>query len=154
MMTRSQKIELMGKTGEKIVANLLQEKGHKVKYSINNFDSEKDFLVDGKTVEVKTEQPYVLADSLSFRKKQLKKCKEVDVLYFVTVPALFRKDYKYNGKIFEVDTKSFSYKEYKTKSGIEMIALPIEQPAIKIVGECSDEEKRELLRYADSDYSR
>ena len=154
MMTRARKIELMGKTGEKIVANFLQEKGHKVKYSIDNFDTKKDFLMDDKTVEVKTLQPYVLANSLSFRKKQLKKCKEVDVLYFVNVPALFKREYKYNGKIFEVDTKHFSYKEYTTKSGIEMIALPIEQPAVKIVGECSDEEQRELLRYADSDYAR
>ena len=85
-MERHQAIDILGRTGEKIIANMLIELGLNVQESIDHFDREKDFLVDGKKVEVKTEQPYVLMNCFSFRENQLRKCRSVDVLYFVSIP--------------------------------------------------------------------
>jgi hypothetical protein len=153
-MDRNQAIDILGRTGEKIIANMLIELGLKVQESIDHFDSQKDFLVDGKTVEVKTEQPYVLKDSFSFRENQLRKCKSVDVLYFVSIPPLFKKDYKWGGWIFRAEPQNFKYSTYTTKTGMRMVAVPIEQSAMIPVKKMNDLEIAELLKYASSAYAR
>lgn len=151
-MDRKTAIEFLGKTGEKIVANYLTEMGQKVQHSIDNFDREKDFLVDGKKVEVKTEQPYVLKNAISIRDTQLNKCRSVDCLYFVLVPPLINREYKWGGVILKVDPKTFQYKAYTTKLGTKMVEIPIDQPAVELVKNLSDDEKKELLKYAISAY--
>ena len=103
--------EILGKTGEKIVSNYFQRQRMIVEHSIDNFDREKDLIVEGKNVEVKTMQPYVYKNAFSFKKNQLKKCKSVDRFVIVSVPPLINVKYKYGGKIFEV-TSNFSYFEY------------------------------------------
>lgn len=147
-------IEILGKTGEKIIANMFSSAGLKVEYSIDNFDRHKDFIVEGKTVEVKTEQPYVLKNAISIRDTQLKKCKSVDHLFFVSVPPLFDKNYKWGGCILKVDPKTFKHSSYTTKFGTKMIQIPIEQPAVEKVRNLTKEEIDELMKYAISAYSR
>lgn len=146
--------ELLGKTGEKIIANELSKMGFVVEHSINNFDSEKDFLVDGKKIEVKTEQPYVMKNSITIRETQLKKCQNVDLLFFVTVPPLMRENYKWGGWIFRVDPKSFVYEKYTTKKGIKMVSISILQDAVIPIRELTLLEKNELKKYAISDYAK
>ena len=153
-MDKKTAIEFLGKTGEKIVANELNKLGKKVEHSINNFDSEKDFLVDGFKVEVKTEQPYVMKNCISIRKTQLRKCRGVDKLYFVLVPPLMKPNYKWGGWLMEVDPNFTVSETYVTKFGTEMVSIPIEQEAVVPLRRLSTEENRELLKYAQSAYSR
>lgn len=153
-LSHKMKIELLGKTGEKIIANELSKQGFVIEHSINNFDSEKDLLVNGKKIEIKTEQPYVLKNSITIRETQLKKCRSVDFLFFVTVPPLIKRDYKWGGWIFQVDPKSFVYEKYTTKSGIKMISISILQDAVTPVRELDFTEKNELKKYAVSDYAK
>lgn len=153
-MNRQQAIEFLGKTGEKIIANLLNAEGLRVEYALNNYDKEKDFLVDGKKVEVKTEQPYVMKNAISIRDTQVRKCRSVDVLYFVTVPPLFNRSYKWGGWIFRVEPENFTYKPYVTSFGVSMVAIPIEQDAVIPIRELTKDEINELMRYAQSAYSR
>lgn len=153
-MNRQQAIEFLGKTGEKIIANMLNAEGLRVEYALNNYDREKDFIVDGKKVEVKTEQPYVKKNAISIRDTQVRKCKSVDVLYFVTVPPLFDKSYKWGGWIFRVEPQAFKYSPYVTSFGVSMVAIPIEQEAVIPIRQLNKEEIDELMRYAQSAYSR
>lgn len=153
-MNRQQAIEFLGKTGEKIIANMLNAEGLRVEYALNNYDREKDFIVDGKKVEVKTEQPYVKKNAISIRDTQVRKCRGVDVLYFVTVPPLFDRRYKWGGWIFRVDPQTFKYDPYVTSFGVSMVAIPIEQEAVIPIRELNKEEIDELMRYAQSAYSR
>lgn len=146
-------IEFLGKTGEKIIANMLNEEGRKVQYALNNFDSEKDFLIDDNiTVEVKTQQPYVLKNAFVIKHTQLHKCRSVNELYFISVPPLFKKDYKWGGIIFKVNPSKFITKQYTSKNGIKMIEIPIEQESVEIIRKLTNEELNELSKYTTSAY--
>ncbi len=147
-----ERISILGRTGEKIFSNFMRSQGKNLVESIDNFDSEKDYIVDGKTVEVKTEQPFVSMNSFSFRPNQLMKCRRVDELYFVTVPPLMDPKYRHGGKIFYADPKKFRHREYTTRAGRKMILIPIEQEAVKEVYSMTKVEINELLKYAKSDY--
>jgi hypothetical protein len=153
-MDRNQAIDILGRTGEKIIANMLIELGLNVQESIDHFDREKDFLVDGKKVEVKTEQPYVLKNCFSFRENQLRKCRSVDVLYFVSIPPLYQPDYKWGGWIFRAEPQNFSFSTYTTKFGTRMVSVPIDQPALIPVKKMREEEIQQLLKYASSAYAK
>ena len=50
----------LGEIGEKIVANYMNRQGCIVEQSLDPFDSQKDMKIDGKSLEVKTQVPYVL----------------------------------------------------------------------------------------------
>lgn len=153
-MDKKTAIELLGKTGEKIVANELVREGLKVEHSINNFDSEKDLVVDGFKIEVKTEQPYVLKNCISIRKNQLKKCRNVDALFFVLVKPLMRPNYKWGGWLMRVEPNFEIGETYKTKFQTEMVSIPIEQKSVIPLRKLTDEENEELLKYAQSAYSK
>jgi hypothetical protein len=153
-MDRKTAIEFLGKTGEKIVANHFVKNGEIVEHSLNNFDSEKDFLIGGKKVEVKTEQPYVKKNSITIRQNQIKKCRNVDLLIFVTVPPLFNMNYKWGGYMFNVDPKNFICENYQTKSGTAMTSISIEQESVSVIRKLTDEEVSELVKYAQSAYTK
>ncbi len=146
------KQENLGIMGEKLVRNLMMRAGRLVEDSLNLFDSQKDFVVDGLTCEVKTEQPYVLKNCFSFRKNQLTKCRTVDQLYIVSVPPLARPTYEHGGKVFSVEPKLFEQISYRTKSGLEMIGIPINQKSVQCVYTMTSEEKSQFMRYAESEY--
>lgn len=158
-MDRKEMIQYLGKTGEAIVRNHLTSKGVRIIDSIDQFDSTKDFIVLDKDdrkyrIEVKTEQPYVLKDWFSFATNQLKKCVNADVVYFVSVPPLIRKDYEYGGKLFCVLPKQdpFQYHRYQMKSGKRMIGIPIKQDPVKYIRDLTKEELKVLTRYLFTDY--
>lgn len=151
-MIREEKMNELGLMGEKIVINMLNEQGRKVKTSVDKYDSEKDLVIDGQyKAEVKTQVPFIMKNSFSFKPNQLKKCRGVDELYFVSVPAGRHND-KWAGWIFKADPKSFVTEEYKTKDGRDMLLIHREQPALKPILKMSDEDIKELVKYSVSGY--
>ena len=151
-MTKEELMNELGLAGEKIVINMLSGKSYRIESSINKYDSEKDLMVDGQyKVEVKTQVPFIMKNSFTFKPNQLRKCRSVDVLYFVSVPAPRHTD-KWAGWIFRVEPKNFVTTTYRTKDGREMILINREQPALIPVKKMSDEEARELQKYTVSEY--
>ena len=151
-LTTQDKIQEMGLTGEKIIINMLSKKGFKVESSIDKFDKHKDILVDGKyTVEVKTQCPLVKFDSFTFRNNQLKKCQNVDVLFFISVPHPKFKHYS-DGWIYRVIPNMFEYKNWQDKTGSTRILIPIKQDFVKPEIKCTDKEIFELQKYITTGY--
>ena len=151
-MNKKELMNELGLAGEKIVINMLSGEGCRIESSINKYDSEKDLMVDGQyKVEVKTQVPFIMKNSFTFKPNQLHKCRSVDVLYFVSVPAPRHTD-KWAGWIFRVEPKNFVTTTYRTKDGREMILINREQPALIPVKKMSDEEARELQKYTVSEY--
>ena len=151
-MNKEELMNELGLAGEKIVINMLSGEGCRIESSINKYDSEKDLMVDGQyKVEVKTQVPFIMKNSFTFKPNQLRKCRSVDVLYFVSVPAPRHTD-KWAGWIFRVEPKNFVTTTYRTKDGREMILINREQPALIPVKKMSDEEARELQKYTVSEY--
>jgi hypothetical protein len=151
-MTKEELMNELGLAGEKIVINMLSGEGCRIESSINKYDSEKDLMVDGQyKVEVKTQVPFIMKNSFTFKPNQLRKCRSVDALYFVSVPAPRHTD-KWAGWIFRVEPKNFVTTTYRTKDGREMILINREQPALIPVRKMSDEEARELQKYTVSEY--
>ena len=152
VMTADEMRQEMGLTGEKIVSNMLNSLGLRVEHAINKFDNKKDFVVDGRSVEVKTQTPNVMKDCFSFRSNQLQKCKNVDVLYIVTVPHPKFKHFS-DGKIYRIDTEKFRHYNYTTRNGIQMVGIPIRQEAVIFVKDLEPEEVAELKKYIITDYN-
>lgn len=150
MLQYDKKNEL-GLMGEKIVQGYLSKKGSIIEPSINKFDNRKDMICDGKSVEVKTQIPFIFANSLSIKDDQIRKCRSVDELYFVTVPSS-GKYYKWSGWIFKVLSKTFVVKNYTTKLGVKMKLIPIDQPSVIPVEKINDDHIAELMKYTSSGY--
>ena len=152
-LTREQKIEILGKIGEKYVGNYLAE-NRKVQFSLDNFDSEKDLMSDDKTVEVKVGTPYITEGAIAFKKSQLTKCRSVDEFYFVTIPAP-KYDYRWSGWLFRIEN-NFRYKVRNiTRSNgwiDEMVLVPIEQDAVIPIFKVEDSVINEMMKYTTSKY--
>lgn len=148
------KTDALGETGEKIVRNYLATKGFIITDTIDVYDSTKDFDAEkgGKTysVEVKTQVPFVTKNSFTVPKKQFGKFKSVDMIIFVTVPP--EKPYEHGGKIFAVRPKKVKTEFYTTKSGLEMILVPIKQPGIKFLRNLTSQEISLLMRHKTTFY--
>jgi hypothetical protein len=153
-MTREEKMNELGLMGEKVVTNMLNRlnPGLVIEHSVNKFDSEKDMLVDGKKVEVKTESPYVFKDCFSFRPNQLRKCRNVDVLYIVSVPHVKFKHHS-DGWVYRLVPSDYRTFTYRTKFNVEMIGIPIRQEAVIPVYKMTDEEITELMKYSNTEYT-
>jgi len=155
-MTTEQKIEALGLIGEKYVANYLAENNRVVKHSLDKFDSRKDLLVDGtKTVEVKTGVPFISERAFAIHRAQLDKCRYVDELYFVTIPAFkFKSDL--TGWLYSVEPKTFKCKTKKVPRGDgtfrEMLLIPIEQDAVTRIHKIDDYAINEMMKYNTSKY--
>lgn len=151
-MIKEEKMNELGLMGEKIVINMLNEQGRKVKTSIDKYDSEKDLVIDGNIkAEVKTQVPFIMKNSFSFKPNQLRKCRGVDELYFVSVPAGRHGD-KWEGWIFKADPKNFITEKYRTSDGRDMLLINREQEALTPIMKASDEDIRELKKYSVSGY--
>ena len=153
ILTREQKIEILGKIGEKYVGNYLA-KNRKVQFSLDNFDSEKDLMADDKTVEVKVGTPFITEGAIAFKKSQLTKCRSVDEFYFVTIPAP-KYDYRWSGWLFRIEN-NFRYKVRNiTRSNgwiDEMVLVPIEQDAVIPIFKVEDSVINEMMKYTTSKY--
>jgi hypothetical protein len=163
---RKNKISRLGEIGEKIIRNMFSSQGLVVEDSLDVYDSTKDMtvyreeldevsftlVVNKLTIEVKVCTPYVHKKAVTLRKKQLKKCREVDELYFITVPHKTLA-YKYSGWILKIDPKTFEYEEYTQDDKREplgyrkMIAIKIGQPATTRIRELTEVELEQLLKY-------
>lgn len=152
-MTREEKMSELGLMGEKVVTNMLNRlnPGLVIEHSINKFDNEKDMLVDGKKVEVKTESPYVFKNCFSFRPNQLRKCRNVDVVYIVSVPHIKFKHFA-DGHVYRLIPSEFKTIEYTTRFGVKMIGIPIRQEALFPVYKMSEDEISELMKYSNTEY--
>lgn len=150
-LTHNQCIEILGKTGEKIISNFFSKIGKVVEHSINNFDSTKDMTVDGQKIEVKTQVPFVMKNAFTFKKNQLKKCLGVDKVIFVSVPNSIVSHYS-AGKVYEIESSKLKYNFYITKDGRDMILIDINQPDMKELFQMSIDECKELQKYTVSSW--
>lgn len=177
-----EKIERIGQVGEKIVRNYLNKiKGVSVEDSTNLYDSKKDLtieieieedelddesasirtfyrnelgvLLEIKTGEIKTCTPYFTEQSLSIREKQLNKCRNVDDLFFVTIPSIKYKS-EYAGWILKVEPKTFRTWKYsksdpKEPGGIRyMRGIKFDQPSVTKLRQLYKSEIRDLLVFS------
>lgn len=142
---------LLGMIGERIVASILRKNGHLVEESLNVFDTEKDMLVDGNPVEVKTQVPYVIEDSFAVFPSQLPKLKSCHRVYYVSVPTRIADDLA--GCIFELDMHG-DVKAHRTRrhDGTEVVCFPRRQNAMKLIGRITDEAILKQLRYLSTSY--
>lgn len=151
MMDHNQKMDALGRMGEKIVVNYLSKQGYVVEESIDHFDSNKDLTASGNTVEVKTQVPFIMERAFTIKENQLRKCRGVDILYFVCVPAP-SKPFKWEGWLFKADPKTFKTRTRKTKDGRNMVLIDIEQDALEPVEKLTDSHIEQLKKYTVSKY--
>lgn len=143
----------LGRAGETIVMNHFSRSGSIVESSVNQFDAQKDMVIDGnKKIEVKTQVPFVKKDAFTFKQNQLKKCLEADELYFVSVPNRKMEHYS-AGKVYRADPKKMRYDSYKTQDGREMIVIPIQQEALVEAFEMTEQERELLQSYSVSKWN-
>jgi len=150
-MTRIENMEILGRMGEKYVANVLTQEGVMIEHALSHFDSKKDLTGDGKTIEVKTQVPFIIENAFSVKPNQIYKCRNVDVLYFITVPAPKHK-FKNEGWLFRVDPKTFVTKIRKTKDGRQMTLIPIDQSAVTPIHKIDNTILSEMMKYTVSGY--
>lgn len=143
----------LGRAGETIVMNHFSRSGNIVEASVNQFDSQKDMIVDGtRKIEVKTQVPFVMKDAFTFKQNQLKKCLEADEIYFVSVSNRKMEHFS-AGKVYRADPKNMKYDSYKTQDGRQMIIIPIKQDAIVEAFSMTDEECDLLQSYSISKWN-
>ncbi len=142
----------MGRAGETIVHNWLNKNGFVVEASVDQYDSEKDMLVEGKKIEVKTQVPFVIKDAFSILQKQLNKCLKADMVYFVSVPNTKHMHYS-DGKVYRIESNKIKYQFHKTKDGRQMILIPIRQSDMIEVFQMSPKECQILQRYSVSKWN-
>jgi hypothetical protein len=150
-MNRTDNMEILGRMGEKYVANVLTKEGVVIEQALNHFDNTKDLIGDGKTIEVKTQVPFIIENAFSVKPNQMFKCRNVDVLYFISLPA-GRHKFKYAGWLFRVDPKNFVTKTRTTKDGRQMTLIPIDQQAVTPIHKIDDNILSEMIKYTVSEY--
>ena len=135
--------KVLGDIGEKIVGNYMSKIGRKVEMSTDPFDSEKDMIVNGKNLEVKTQVPYCLDKSFTIRRNQLNKCLNADYFVIVQAPC----EYLNEAAIWKVK-KGFTYNTVKLKGGGERLAIPMNQPNVIKKMDIVGEDKALLRKYS------
>ena len=142
---------LLGMLGEKIVAKHFRDNGHQVEESLNVFDSDKDMIIDGNNVEVKTNAPLIYYDSFSFPKSQYNKIMNAHRVYWVSVP-LQTMDDTFTGCIFEMDPKVAKLHKITFKTGKETIGLKRQQEGMRVIHVIKDATLLKHLRDLSSSY--
>lgn len=158
--TDDERRDKLGKAGEDIVSNYYSAKGKIVKRSINQYDGVKDLDIDNYKLEVKTMVPFISEDAFSFRNSQLNKCKNVDLVYFVSVPAYGKTHYSF-GKVYRIRSEKMRYefywKSFYGRDGgkqVKMVKVPISQDGMQEVFTMTDEECAILQEYSTSNFNR
>lgn len=146
--TPEEKKTRLGKMGEICVGNWASTQGKVVIHAIDPYDSQKDLVIDGATVEVKTQIPFINERAFSIRPNQLKKCREVDELYFVALPSPHpRFSYDGEGWIYKIDPQNFVTREIITRRDAKMILINMDQPAVSKVKEIDDVDILQMMKY-------
>lgn len=140
----------MGRAGETIVTNYFNRLGVMVEASVDQYDSEKDMLIDGKRVEVKTQVPFIKKNAFTIKENQLRKCLNADMVYFISVPNATYRHFS-DGKVYCIESDKLQYTRYATKDGRNMVLIPIAQ--MEEVFELSDKECRILQSYSVSSWN-
>lgn len=149
MLTEQQRIELIGALGEDIVNIVLKEAGLNVKKSENKYDSEKDFLVDGYKVEVKTVVPWFTENALTIDASQYRKCYNADCVIFVCVPSKGLTNLstnKYDGNIYIVSPKEVKWRTKQTRAGLPKFLINIDQPGVRLCYKIEDTKILDTMR--------
>ena len=142
---------LLGMLGEKIVAKYFRDSGHQVEESLNVFDSDKDMVIDGYNIEVKTYTPLIYYDSFSFPKGQYNKIMNAHRVYWVSVPLQTQED-QFAGCVFEMDPKVAKLHTIKFRSGTTAIGLRRQQEGMKVIYKIEDPALLKQLRELSSSY--
>lgn len=140
-------MEMLGRAGETIITNYCTKHGQIVEASVDQYDSEKDMLIDGLKCEIKTQVPWVTKNSFSFKPNQLKKCLNADRVIFISVPNATKPHWS-DGKVFLIKSAEMKYTKTKTKDGRDMILIPIDQPGMDELFTISPEECKILQKYS------
>lgn len=144
-------IEMLGRAGETIIINYCTKHGQVVEASVDQYDSEKDMVIDGLKCEVKTQVPWVIKNAFTFKPNQLKKCLNADRVIFISVPNSTKPHWS-DGKVFLIKSSEMQYKKDKTKDGRAMILIPIDQPGMDELFTISTEESKILQKYSASSW--
>ena len=142
---------LLGMLGEKIVAKHFRDSGHQVEESLNVFDSDKDMIIDGYNIEVKTNAPLIYYDSFSFPKSQHDKIMNSHRVYWVSVPLQTQED-QFAGCIFEMDPKVAKLHTIKFNSGTTSIGIRRQQDGMKVIHKIEDPTILKQLKELSSSY--
>jgi hypothetical protein len=138
----------LGKMGEICVGNWASMNGSVVTHAIDPYDSKKDLIIDGATVEVKTQTPYILENGFTIRANQINKCRNVDVLYFVSLPSPHARFINPDqGWVYVVDPKTFKYREIITRAGNKMLIIDIKQDAVAPLFKIDPAEIAQMMVY-------
>ena len=140
-LSNKEKIEALGALGEEIVGKVLKEAGFDVKQSEDKYDSEKDFLIEGLKVEVKTVVPWFTENALTIHAKHYPKCFNADYVIFVCVPSKGYNNYsndKYDGNIYVVKPKEVKWIPKTTRGGIPRCMVRINQPGVLLCHKITD----------------
>lgn len=127
MDDRNTKISAIGKSGETIISNWFTLQGSKVIMSEDSFDHTKDMIIDGKTVEIKTQVPFVKEKAFSFRENQLRKCSKVDLVIFIAIPNSVAPS-SFDGKVYMIEGSKMKTRNYVTRDNRSMVLVDIDQP--------------------------
>jgi hypothetical protein len=138
----------LGRMGEICVGNWASSEGKTVIHSIDPYDIHKDLMINYLTVEVKTQIPYINERAFSIRPNQLRKCREVNELYFVALPSSNER-FAYDGQgwIYKVDPKTFKHRETVTRGGTKMILIDMNQEAVMKVKQIDEHDLHQMMKY-------
>lgn len=117
MLHNSERRTKTGELGEKLVARYYRSLGFTVEESLDLFDTNKDFMVDNKTCEVKAQQAWHKENSFSVKPNQLKKCNDVDILIFVETPSKYNQN---TVRLYEMPKDKRKTKTLRTSDGRTM----------------------------------
>lgn len=150
-MTPDEKHVNLGQVGEKLVRNYLASQGAMIIDSVNPYDREKDFIADGKRIEIKTQIPFVTQNAITFVPKQAKKLLNADRVFFVVVPS--DQHHEYNGTILEIDMKKANIIDRQLRNGDLKHMIKLDDPAVTMVHRITDQKELNLLTgYSTSDF--
>lgn len=155
-MAKTQSVDvkkiMLGMVGERIVAHYLRKHGHVVEESLDPFDSEKDMLMDGNKIEVKTQVPFLVEDSFGLSPTQLPKLRGNYRAYFVSVPPSKNLDPD-AGWIYELDTTDeFKCHRRTLGSGREVLCIPRNQMAMRKIYKIENEKILKTLQMLSTSY--
>ena len=150
-MEKEAKNILLGILGERIIAKILRDAGHTVEESLDIFDSEKDLLVNGKRVEVKTQVPLLFKDSFSVQLNQMTKLKECHAVYWVSIPPKIADD-DLMGCVFQMNPRKCTHNIWTAKGGNQMMLFPRRQDGMKIVHKITDAKILKQMRALSCSY--
>jgi|SanBayMetagenome_1026888.scaffolds.fasta_scaffold21017_3 hypothetical protein len=151
-MSRDNNMTMLGRAGETVVLNWFNRQGISCKVSVDQYDSQKDMIAEGKKIEVKTQVPFVFKDAFTFKENQLRKCLTSDYVYFVSVPNK-TKPHHSDGKVYRIESSKMQYSEHRTKDGRKMIIVPIKQPAMQMLFVMDYSEASILQKYSVSGWN-